>query len=62
MKRNSRIKELFENVRILPVRERGRGESIFAAYSAAVASLGYGENEIFGIQEIPENPAKKGRA
>jgi hypothetical protein len=63
MKRNNgRIQKLFDDVRILPAKERGRGEQVFAAYSAAVASLGYTDEHIFGRKEIPGAPAKKGRS
>ena len=52
-KQNRHIKQLFEVVRIIPVRERGRGEVIFGAFRGAVADLGYGEAEAFGVKEIP---------
>lgn len=60
-KNNSCIKNLFSDVRLVPVKARGRGEAIFAAFSAAVVDLGFGDNEVFGIREIPGDPVGKGR-
>jgi hypothetical protein len=56
---NKNINGLFKNIRIIPVCGKGQGAQIFEAYSRAVADLGFGESEVFGVREIPDSAETK---